>query len=121
MLFLHFQLENKKWLVLIKNIDCWVRSLNLGLVQLNYEHWLRKRSAGRQAVCPKRGGIAAAPVINNVAFARAPEHAHHRLLQGLWGKHKKQTRLNKNKKDTEERNDLRTKNCRDIPESGCFV
>lgn len=46
-------------------------------------HGLGKRRTGGQSVCAESAGVAAAPVVDDVAFAGAPQHAHHGLLESL--------------------------------------
>lgn len=46
-------------------------------------HGLGERGAGGQSVCAEGAGVAAAPVVDDVPFARAPQHAHHGLLKSL--------------------------------------
>lgn len=46
-------------------------------------HGLGERRTGGQSVCAESAGVAAAPVVDDVAFAGAPQHAHHGLLESL--------------------------------------
>lgn len=70
------------WIKKNVNIVFLYSSLNKTLV-LFYWHRLRKWGASGQPVRAEGAGITSTPVVNNIAFAWAPQHAHHCLLESL--------------------------------------